>query len=273
MAEDYVKCQCPKCGSRFGVLTIQWNDYKQVTCRECGESFLLSEKIKVDPGIEAAEHATGLPGSIKEAMAQDKAGCISCPVCGGSGKVDPAVSPQLKAAWDAVNGETIRKAVKEVVTGVLEKMPSPPPALYRKYRMTQQMLFGQRRVKDFTEAASALRFISRTDVAPFVLRNTTIRQSEGAKELLIDVLFRSQAALKEGLSLFGTPLEEIEIERPSDGDGEEKARRVQASQECMEAGDGGICRRMDGTLVYGFKYPPYRPDCTCIVVPVEEKSE
>jgi uncharacterized Zn finger protein (UPF0148 family) len=196
---DYVKGICPNCGERFGAGFPKGKEV--VCCPACGQEMLVKD-CRIEP-------KPGLPGSLKRAMSDDKAGVVCCPVCGGTGKVDPRDEPKLKAAWEAANEDVVRHAVREIVTKALTAMPNPQIELHRRYRMTQQMLKSQRRVKDFTQAAAALRYVSGTDVASYILRNTTIMERGSEKELIIDVLFRSQAAVKEGLCLFDMPLEEV----------------------------------------------------------------
>ena len=150
----------------------------------------------------------GLPGSLKRAMAEDKKGVIPCPVCGGTGKIDPDTAPQLKAAWDAVTGPVVRQAVEDVVGHALKTMKNPPAKLLRRYRLSQGALGRIKRVKDFAEAAAVLRRLSGLGVSQYVLRESKVVQDGKAME--VEVLHRSQAAAQEGLKLFGNPLELIE---------------------------------------------------------------
>ena len=151
---------------------------------------------------------TGLPGSIQRAISEDKK-TVKCPVCCGTGIIDSNKSKQVKQAWDAVNEETIRSAVGEIVGQALKRMKKPPPSLHRRYRLTEETLAGIKRVRSLHEAASVIRRISGSEAVNYVLRDIQVAD----RDMVVDVLFRSQAAVAEGFNLFGTALEEIENEQ------------------------------------------------------------
>lgn len=139
--------------------------------------------------------------TLKGAIEAGKAGCISCPVCGGSGIVDPAEEPVLKAAWEAVNEEAIRACFRSLISRMLK----PPVALRRRFGLSRDMLALQKRVKDFAEAAAVLRRLSGQPGTGYALLGSTVV----GDWLFVDVEFESEAAARNGVALFGKDLKEV----------------------------------------------------------------
>lgn len=148
----------------------------------------------------------GLPEDLKDAIERDHSGKVKCPICMGEGYLSAAVAPKLKVAWDAISDETIKKAIYDVVHEALAKMKDPPAELHRRYRLTRSVLESQKRVRTFEEAASVIRRLGDIGAFQYVVREIITDKDE----MVIDVLFRSKAAVEEGVKLFGMSLEVIE---------------------------------------------------------------
>ncbi len=129
---------------------------------------------------------------------------VCCPVCQGAGKLSVVDEPILKKGWEMITIPLLQEALYMVFAQGLLNDAKKPPSLLRKFILTQEDLVKQKRVHDFTQVAGVLRRLSSTGESNYKLQGTLLINGGGA--LIITVLFGNQAAVAEGLALFGHPI-------------------------------------------------------------------